>query len=911
MRSSPVRPLLVAFLLVAPVVPSFAQQTGTVSGTVVATESGAPLVGASVVVVGTARSVLTNEKGQYRLSVPAGVHSVRARLIGHEAAEERVVVPAGQTVTVDFKLTATPLSLNEIVVVGARTSRTAVETPVPVDVITSQEVQETGHTEVNQILATLAPSFNASHQTIADGSDHINPASLRGLGPDQVLVLVNGKRRHSSALVHVNGTFGRGTVGVDLNAIPAAAIERIEVLRDGAAAQYGSDAIAGVINIVLKDRASGMQASSTAGVTGEGDGEEVRADMNVGFGIGERGFFNVTADYLDRQATNRAGPYTGPIFVRPAPSNAAAYTDSLRQIDTDSLTAYGLTRNDFDMRIGQSAATFGTVFYNTMFPLAANAEFYSFGGFSNRAGDAGAFRRFPDQDQQVTPEIFRYGFLPLINTGITDRSVSAGVRGSTNGWDVDLSLTHGRNDFQFLIENTVNASMGASSPTTFNAGRLGFAQTVGNLDLVRPVTFPAVKAMSLVLGGEFRLETYRIEAGDEPSWLLGPDSTTSGQPKLAGAQGFPGFQPSNEINRPRTSIGGYVGLESQLSNRVTLDLGGRYENYSAFGSTVTGKVAGRLELVPGLALRGALSNGFRAPSLHQVWFNNVSTQFVTVAGALEPQQVLTSNNLSRVTEAFGIPPLKEETSLNASLGATWRPRDNISLTADAYHISIDDRIVITSQFIAANDTIVQRILAPFPGVARAQFFANAVDTRTRGVDVVVAYARALGQGTLNLTAAASFTNTTVERINIPDAMRSIFANGDTNVIKNLILNREDRNRLEDGLPREKGTLSARYGVGRFSGLARATYYGVIHYRNPGGPAGDERFGAKTLFDLDLGYDVGRGVKVNVGGSNIFNVYPDKQINAGNISFGRFVYSRRVTQFGMNGGFYYARLLLSL
>ncbi|HYU37940.1 MAG TPA: carboxypeptidase-like regulatory domain-containing protein, partial [Gemmatimonadales bacterium] len=234
MRSTPALRLFVAFLLAVPFVPLVAQQTGTVSGTVVTTESGAPLVGVSVVVVGTARSVLTNEKGLYHLSVPAGAHSVRARLIGYEAAEQRVVVPAGQTITVDFKLTATPLSLNEVVVVGARTSRTAVETPVPVDVITSQEVQETGHTEVNQILATLAPSFNASHQTIADGSDHINPASLRGLGPDQVLVLVNGKRRHSPALVHVNGTFGRGTVGVDLNAIPAAAIERIEVLRDGA-----------------------------------------------------------------------------------------------------------------------------------------------------------------------------------------------------------------------------------------------------------------------------------------------------------------------------------------------------------------------------------------------------------------------------------------------------------------------------------------------------------------------------------------------------------------------------------------------------------------------------------------------------------------------------------------------------
>ena len=308
MGSNRVLPLLAALFVTSAL--AAAQQTGTVSGTVVAAGSAAPLPGASVVIVGTARTVLTNEKGQYHLSVPAGAHTVRARLIGYDAAEQRVTVAAGQTVTSDFKLTASPLSLNEVVVVGARTSRTATETPVPVDVISAQEIAANGQTEVNQILATLAPSFNASHQTIADGSDHINPASLRGLGPDQVLVLVNGKRRHSSALVHVNGTFGRGTVGVDLNAIPTAAIDRIEVLRDGAAAQYGSDAIAGVINIVLKQQAEHLDLTTTAGTTAGGtsvsdigsahDGDQIRTEVDYGFKVGDRGFFNVAGEYLDR-----------------------------------------------------------------------------------------------------------------------------------------------------------------------------------------------------------------------------------------------------------------------------------------------------------------------------------------------------------------------------------------------------------------------------------------------------------------------------------------------------------------------------------------------------------------------------------------------------------------------------------
>ncbi len=906
MRSSPVRPLLVAFLLVAPVVPSFAQQTGTVSGTVVVTESGAPLAGASVVIVGAARSVLTNEKGQYHLSVPVGAHTVRARLIGYEAAEQRVVVPAGQTVSVDFKLTATPLSLNEIVVIGARTSRTAVETPVPVDVITSQEVIETGYTEVNQVLATLAPSFNASHQTIGDGSDHINPASLRGLGPDQVLVLVNGKRRHPPALVHVNGTFGRGTVGVDLNAIPTAAIERIEVLRDGAAAQYGSDAIAGVINIVLKRQTEHLQASSTVGTTPGGtafgdiadkhDGDQVKADANYGFAIGDRGFFNVTAEYLDRGATNRAATWSGPIFVRPVPGTPAAYTDSLRTIDDDSLATLGLTRAPFTMKVGQAEATFGTAFFNAMVPLSENAEFYSFGGVSSRDGRAGAFYRLPDQESQVAPQIFPYGMLPFINTGITDRSFSAGVRGASRGWDVDFSLTHGRNDFQFIIDNTVNASLGAASPTTFDAGRL------------------------FVTGAEFRLENYRIETGDAASWQLGNggnrkgidyDTTSAGGAKQPGSQGFPGFQPGNQVDRSRTSLGIYAGLESQLTGRLLIDAGGRYETYSDFGSTINGKLAGRYEIVPNVAVRAAISTGFRAPSLQQLWFNNVSTQFVFVGGQLAPQNVLTSNNQSRITKAFGIPDLTEETSVNLSAGITARPRPNLSVTADVYRIAIDGRIVITSQF-SASDTVVARILAPFQsqGVTTAQFFTNSIDTRTTGVDLVGAYARGLGRGTLTLTGSATFTKTEVLRVNVPQSMADTFRTNLT-TIRNRILNREDRNRLEDALPRSKGSLAARYGLGRFAGLARATYYGDIEYHHPTDPTMDEHFGAKTLFDLDLSYELRGGVRLAVGGNNIFNVYPDPQVKPNNISFGRFVYSRRVTQFGMNGGFYYARLLLSL
>jgi iron complex outermembrane receptor protein len=900
-------------VLVSPAALIAQQQSGTIRGTVTG-ENGVPLANAGVAVVGTARTASTNARGEYRLTAPAGTHLVRARVIGYAATERRVTVVAGDTATVNFQLTPSALALSEVTVIGSRTARTATETPVPVDVIAAEEIQETGQTEVNQILTSLAPSFNASHQTIADGTDHINPASLRGLGPDQVLVLVNGKRRHAPALVHVNGTFGRGTVGVDLNAIPAAAIDRIEVLRDGASAQYGSDAIAGVINVVLKRQTAGIQATSTTGVTGEGDGEQLKTDVNYGFAVGDGGFFNVTAEYLDRGATNRAEPWSGNIFpgvTGPGPTDSA-------------LAARGLTRRDVTMEIGQSAATVGMAFFNAALPLAGDAQVYAFGGMSSRSGKAGAFYRLPNQEDRSVLEIYPNGFLPFINTGVDDQSVAAGVRGVTNGWDVDFSLTHGRNDFHFIVDNTINASMGTASPTTFDAGRLAFAQSSGNLDLVRPIPAPGLKALSLVLGGEFRVENYRIVAGDVASWQLGNggdsagvdfDTTSAGAPKLAGAQGFPGFRPANEVNRSRTSIAGYAGLETEITDRFLIDVGGRYESYTDFGNTLTGKVATRYEVVPNVALRAAASTGFRAPSLHQVWLNGVSTQFVLVGTQLEPRNVLTSNNRSRVTKAFGVPDLQEERSVNLSAGITARPRDNLSITADVYHITIDDRIVITSQFAASDPTIgarVTQLLAPFSSqnVTGAQFFANAVDTRTTGLDLVVAYAQPLGAGTLNLTASANLTKTEVVRVNVPQAMADTFAGGNLDTVRIRLLNREDRNRLEDALPRQKGAVSARYASGRFSSLVRASYYGDIVYRAPSA-SNDETFGAKTLVDIDLGYEVAGGIRLGIGANNVFNTFPDKQKVAGNIDNGRFIYSRRVTQFGMNGGFYYARLALSL
>ncbi|MCK5412213.1 MAG: TonB-dependent receptor plug domain-containing protein, partial [Gemmatimonadetes bacterium] len=546
--------------------PALAQQ-GAIQGTVRDAGTGEPIATATVLVVGTARGSFADENGNYRIDLSAGTYTIRAALIGYEAVSRRVTVVAGETATVDFELPVGGLVADELVVIGSRTARTEFNSPVPIDVISEAEIRESAHVEVNQILRELVPSYNASHQTIGDGTDHINPASLRGLGPDQTLVLINGKRRHTSSVVHVNGTFGRGTVGVDLNSIPPAAIQRIEVLRDGAAAQYGSDAIAGVINIVLKDQTESLQATIMGGVTGEGDGAEGFVDANFGFPIGDRGFFNITAEFLNRERTNRSEPEERDIF--PGISGTEA-TDA-------ELARLGLTREDFSMKTGQAKAQFGAGFFNMVVPISESAEVYSFGGITHRKGRATGFYRLPNSEARVVSEIFPNGFLPQINPDIDDASIAAGVRGSRGGWDLDGSIAFGTNSWRWNIENTNNASQGAASPTTFDAGRYVFSETVGNVDAVKLIdTKGALQSLSLVLGAEFRVERFEEEAGEPASFLLGNggdipgvdfDTTSTGGPKDPGSQVFFGRTPENEADRFRNSFAGYVGLESQITDK--------------------------------------------------------------------------------------------------------------------------------------------------------------------------------------------------------------------------------------------------------------------------------------------------------------------------------------------------------
>lgn len=900
---------------------AFAQKT--VSGTV--TDGTEPLLGASILVKGYSMGAISDLDGKYSITVPEGATTLIASYVGYSTQE----IEIGAGGTIDIVLTEGQ-ELDQIVVVGSRSAgRTKLETSVPVDVIDIKTISESGaQTTVNSILNYVAPSFSSNTQTISDGTDHIDPASLRGLGPDQVLVLINGKRRHTTALVNVNGTFGRGNVGTDMNSIPVGAIERIEVLRDGAAAQYGSDAIAGVINIILKDdQGLNVQLGTGANISKNSedgmDGEAVQLSMNYGMPVGDKGgYLNLTANYDDRNYTNRMKEFSGQIF---AGYNNPNYTGNPSDDITDSeLALRNLTRSDFNMRVGQSAVTNGGLMLNSEMPLNETSTLYFFGGLTYRNGQAAGFYRLPYQERTVT-DIYPNGFLPEIHSNIYDQSFAFGVRSKVGNWDIDFSNTYGKNTFQYQIENTLNASLGAASPTSFNAGGYGFTQNTTNFDVSQYFETVA-SGLNVAFGAEYRLENYEIFAGEEGSYtnyglatqyvtnggdtLLindnsGPVSTVfgpNGSARPGGSQVFPGFSPANEVSALRNSVAAYADLELDVTEEFLLSVALRAENYSDFGSTLNWKLTGRYKVSDDIAFRAAASTGFRAPSLHQLNFNSTSTIFVDGT----PFEVGTFSNDSRVAELLGIPKLKQETSMAYSFGVTGQiPSANMSLTVDAYQVAITDRVIYTGQFSgdangSAQDQEIARLLSA-ANANRAGFFANAIDSRTRGIDIVLTHRAHVGSGRLNTSLAATFSQTNL----VGDIKTSPQLVGK----ESIYFDRTSQIFLESAVPRQKINLTFNYNVGKFNAMLRNVYFGSVDEAT-NSEANDQTFAPKVVTDISLSYKMTEKLRLSLGANNLLDVYPDLSIEA-NQSSGRFLYSRRSQQFGTNGRYMFARLSLDL
>jgi iron complex outermembrane receptor protein len=871
----------------------FAQNT-TIRGTV-KDPSGLPLQGASVVIEGTKKGVVTDANGAYAINVTPGNYTIVITYVGMQQQKQLVDVPASGISDVSFNLQSGG-DLNRIVIVGSRsaTVRSSTQTTVPVDVISVRDLQATGQVEPTQMLNMVAPSFNSSRQTVADGTDHIDPATLRGLGPDQVLVLVNGRRRYNTALLNVNGTVGRGSVGTDLNSIPPEAIERIEVLRDGASSQYGSDAIAGVVNIVLKKNNTGTTLFGHYGKYYAGDGENGQIGLTQGLKLGSKGgFLTISGNVRHREATNRVGDYEGRVYIA---------NDSLA--DEKIITERGFSRKR-NLALGNSELNNGGFVINGGLPFSATTQMFFTGSMNWRKGKAAGFYRYPMQTLQVITALYPDGFLPLINSDIKDKSAIFGFEGKAGRWNWDASQTAGGNSFAFNITNTNNASqfaLGAGAPTEFDAGKLVFNQYVTNVNFSRDfATTVGLKSFNLAAGAELRFDNYQIIAGEEASYMnYAPNSM-----RVGGAQVFPGFQPVNAVNETRTITGVYADLETDLTDRFLANAAARFENYSDFGSNFAGKLAMRYKVAEALSLRGSFSNGFRAPSMHQRYFSSVATVFISNGTTVVPVQNGTFNNESDVAKAFGMPSLKAEKSLNYSAGITSR-FSGFNLTVDGYIVNIKDRIVLTGAFTKTSP-VVATLLTAYPDVNSVAFFTNAIDTRTTGIDIVLSRNARLGKATLTGSLAANFNKTEVtESRPLPDQLKS-----DPTLAAGVLFDREQRTRIESGQPRDKVTLGLTYGLDKVTVNTRITRFGRVASADRLNPALDESFDSRIVTDLNVGYKIGNFATLTIGAHNIGNIYPERLEKYGNTSLGRFIYSRATTQFGFNGGYYYTSLVFDI
>lgn len=761
--------------------------------------------------------------------------------------------------------------IDEISVTGSRNKkRTVTNTPVPVDVIDIKQVsQSTGQIEVNQLLQFSAPSFNSNKQSGSDGADAVDPATLRGLGPDQTLLLLNGKRYHQSSLINLFGTKGRGNTGSDMNTIPIGAIKRIEVLRDGASAQYGSDAIAGVINVILNDRNHGFEGNAFYGMNlfkspGDKDvvserkidGTTFNFNGNLGTKIGNKGGFgNFTVEFVNKDRTIRnANPEKG--YVSP--------------------------REKFGDAKSQNIYFFG----NVELPLSDGLKFYSRQGFSHRKTNAYAWTRSADADGNI-PEVYPNGFNPMQNTSITDFTFDNGLKFKVAEWDVDFYNAFGSNRFTYDIDNTINATLGIQSPRNFNAGGHSLLQNTTGFNASKP--FKVLEGLNVAFGSEFRYEQFEIIKGEEASYAMydingnivtadTPDALLIKNPltnnnRPGGSQGFPGY--SQSVNKNRNNFAAYVDTELDITKKWMISLAGRFENYSDFGSTINGKFATRYAFTPQFAFRGSVSTGFRAPSLAQKYYSLQFTNFQE--GDLVTIQL--ASNDSDLAQAVGIPQLKQETSLNGSAGFTFNT-GKFTATIDGYYIEVKDRIVLTGNFEKKSlydengnftgydmtDNLTQQLTNY--RVNQAQFFSNAINTRTKGVDVILSYTENVGSGKLTTTLAGNYNEMEITKVNTSEKLQGK---------EDVYMSPRERAFILASAPKTKINLNLNYKIDKFNAnlqLVRFDKVKLIGYNDA-----DQLYGAKVTTDISFGYEFSKNFNLTIGSKNLFNRYPTLQTAA--------------------------------
>jgi iron complex outermembrane recepter protein len=770
-----------------------------------------------------------------------------------------------------------------IIVTGTRARiRSLADSPVPVDIFGASQLQASGAVggELGAALATVAPSFGFPRQSNSGTSDHVRAGQLRGLNPDQMLVLVNGKRRHSSAVVNSETKIGRGTAAVDFNTIPLSAVKRIEVLRDGAGAQYGSDAIAGVVNVILDDAPTGGHASITVGghVTDVApidkqvsDGQTVQFDASFGF-THKRGFARVGIDAISRKATNRAGFDQFPFFIDPTPANLAR-KGKINYSEGDPATqGVNLWFN--------SEARFGKV------------TLYGFSTLGSRNTEGSLFYRYPDGFDNVG-SIYPGGFKPISTGKNLDFSGTNGLRGTFGGWDVDASLTNGLNRFTYGAKNSLNASLGTASPTTFKSGRYEFGQTALNLDATRAFAFgQGGPDWTVSAGAEWRHERFRSRRGDAASYAAGPLNLA------IGAQGSPGLTPEDEAKISRDVGSLYVGASANVSKALFIDLAARAENFSDFGTEVTGKGAFLFRVTDGLSLRGSVSNSIRAPGLQQIGFSDTTLNFGNNRALVRTRTLPVA---SPIAQALGAKKLEAEKSINYALGGSFTSQSGFSLTVDAFQIEIKDRITLSDRFFG---DAIGAFVASRPGgagIASVRFFTNAADTRTKGVDVIARQNfDALG-GRMTLELGGTWAETQITRLQATPAQLRAF---DPTF---RLVGVEEVNTIESAAPKSKVVGSVTWKGDKLSLLGRASYFGEATrvFNFGGGFEPSQTYSAETQVDVEGTYAFNDSVSVSLGASNLFDGYPDLSSDDINY-FGNLPYDI-LSPIGINGRYLYGRL----
>jgi iron complex outermembrane recepter protein len=882
------RLILPAILLLSAAAAPIAAQTGTVRGSV-ADSAGTPLAGASVIVEGSGLRTTSGSTGAYEIrGVPSGTRTLRARLIGYGATTAQVTVPEGGAVEHDFTLLRSAVQLAPIdVVVGSRARHAAAdELAVPVDIYPAEELRRQGTTETSQILQSVAPSVNFPRQSVTDANDIVRPFTLRGLSPDHTLVLLNGWRRHQMAVVNTFAYgMGAGSSGVDLNTIPSSAIERIEVLRDGASAQYGSDAIAGVVNVVTREGPFSPFVNATLGRYMPGDfpddGTAVNVNGGIGIGLG-RGSLALFGEFLNREPTNRAwaDPFeTSGTGLADVIDDQGRVIEKLNPVEQpnhhwgDGLERDYLSMANFRMPVNQ----------------AGTAEVYSFGGYSYREGTGNGYRRYTE-DARNWPQIFPLGFLPEFAPKVSDFSVAGGFRATTRGWSFDIGASYGVNDFEYNLRNTLNVSLGpcldtpcapgldgilgnADDPgipnqTEFFAGGLRRGELMAGVNAAKGFEVGLSRPLHLAFGAAIRRENFEIQPGETASWINGGNLDQFGDIAVSGSQVFPGFLPTDSTDQSRTNFGVYADAEATLTRQLLVNVAARFETYSDFGERITGKLALRYQPTARVVLRGAISTGFRAPGLSQIFFSKVATNFVADPGGGRPVPVEVGYFPVSSTPAqlLGAQPLREETALNLSTGVALSPTDNLNITADYFRIHIDDRIALTG--LLDDDVVVGILTGAGLDVGGAQFFTNALDTRTQGVDVTANWVAPLGNGTFDFAGALNYSENTITRESgLPPELAGSSEPG--------LIDLYNRIGIVEERPNWRGNLQAQYSIGRFRGLGRFSYFGAFASAQPGlcDDCRDE-FGGKGLFDAEVGWRVGLA-NVAIGMRNIFDTYPDQ------------------------------------